>query len=209
MNVRQVFKGEVLTRTKTVNNIMRVLNDTKVETTGKDWYFVAHAFARDLAAKHNLTVMQVAGVIASLSPLKSWDENKTITKQFLRNGRAKHTGVMVAKAKDIINYKGSFQKEFILCTLNGNKIQNFFLNIAFPAVNDAVTIDRHAIAVALGYTPEAAKLKDITDAQYNFFLNCYKLAAAKAGILPHEIQAITWVKWRQLKRLKQFEDVPF
>lgn len=206
--VKQKFKGKDLTARKVINNILKVHNNTEF-SADKNWYVEANQLAQNLARKYNVDVLQASGVIASLSPLKSWDENKKIAEAFLRTGRAKHTAAMTNKAKDILTYKGTAQREYILNTLNGNKIQSFFLNIAFPTVSDKVTIDRHAVAIALGRNAKDNELKDITDNQYLFFEDCYKAAAAKAGLLPHELQAVTWVKWRLLKTKEKFADVPF
>ena len=125
--IRQKFKGEVLTRTKTVNNILRTFNDPRVDAQG-GWYVEANEYARELARQFNVTILQAAGVIASLSPLKQWTENKRIAKTFLRNGNAYHTGAMKAKAAEILD-NCEADADFIQNVLNGNKIKSFFLNI--------------------------------------------------------------------------------
>lgn len=204
----QKFKGTELKQSKVVKNILKVYNDTTF-TAESNWYTTANELAVSLAKAYDYNLLQVAGVIAALSPLKSWDENKRIAEAFLKSGDAYHTGTMIAKADDIVNYDGNFQREFILTTLNGNKIQNFFLNIAYPMAKEGVTIDRHAVSIAFGKSLPDSMLRSITDRQYEFFAECYRIAAAKAGILPNEMQAVTWVKWRKLKDAKKFEDVPF
>lgn len=205
--VRQKFKGQVLTRTKTVNNILRVFNDPRVEAeTG--WYDGANAYANKLANKFGVSPIKVAGVLASLSPLKSWDENKRIAKSFLTSGNAYHTKTMKVKAENIVALDDD-DVDRIQQILNGNKIKSFFLNIAFPDDDKAVTIDRHALCVALGRNLEENEIKDLTDNQYRFFVQCYKIAAKKKGIKPNEMQAITWVKWRKLKTLEKYKEIPF
>jgi len=208
MKATQRYKGRTLNQAKLVKNILAIYNDQ--EYTGEsDWYQTAHKLAVQLATKYNTTTLQTSGVIAALSPLKSWDENKRIAEAYLKNGEAYHTGAMISKADDIINYNGSMTEEFILVTLNGNKIQNFFLNIAFPKVSLGVTIDRHAVSAAVGEALPDSMLRSITDKQYEFFADAYKKAAIKVGILPHEMQAVVWVKWRKLKEAKKYAEVPF
>ena len=205
---KQKFKGSTLFRKRCVDNIMSVYNNTQVKGDS-NWYVDASQLANDLANEFGLTKLQVAGIIASLSPLKSWDENQKIAKQFLKYGSAKHTRAMVSKAKDIKAYNESMQREFILATLNGNKISSFFLNIAYPNESNAVTIDRHAIAVCLGRNILEHEGKGITDAQYEFLASCYRDASTKLNVLPNQVQSVTWVKWRKLKNINKFQDVPF
>lgn len=208
MKVTQRYKGRQLNQAKLVKNILEVYNNQDHQRE-LNWYETANKLASKLGRLYNVTALQAAGVLAALSPLKSWDENMRIAEAYLKNGSAYHTSTMMLKAQDIISYKGTLTEEFILTTLNGNKIQNFFLNIAFPKSELGVTIDRHAISIAVGESLPNHMLTAITDKQYEFFADAYKIAASKVGILPHEMQAATWVKWRKLKEAKKFEDVPF
>ena len=201
------FKGTTLFRKTTVDNILRVFNDTTFEFEG-NWYQDANVLATNLAAKHKLTNLQVSGILAALSPLKSWNENKRIAKSFLQSGSGMHTRAMLDKARAIKKYDDSFSREFILTTLNGNKISNFFLNIAFPNDVNSVTIDRHVIAVCLGRNMRENEAR-LTDNQYNFFLSCYIDASESLGVVPNVVQAQTWEKWRALKKQKLNAEVPF
>lgn len=205
---KQIFKGRILYRKRVTDNIIRVFNDASVDAGG-NWYEEANKFAQGLAMEFKLTNLQVAGIIASLSPLKSWNENKIIARLFIQSGRCKHTRAMKSKALDIKLYNSSCEREFILTTLNGNKISNFFLNIAYPNESQAVTIDRHALSVGLNRSIRENEGKDITKKQYEFFASCYRDAAKQEGVLPNQMQAVTWVKWRELKSRKSNINVPF
>mgnify|MGYP003636590999 CR=1 FL=1 len=205
---KQKFKGSTLFRKRCVDNILKVYNNPEFEG-GANWYNEAHELSNSLAIEFGLTNLQVAGIIAAFSPLKSWDENKKIAKQFLLNGNGKHTKVMKDKARNIKAYNDSMQREFILTTLNGNKISNFFLNIAYPNETTSVTVDRHAIAVILGRNIKENEGSGITDIQYEFLASCYRQASEVLGVLPNQVQSVTWVKWRKLKNAKKFDNVPF
>ena len=205
---KQKFKGSTLFRKRCVDNILSVYHNPDF-SGGYNWYDKANELANVLATKYGLTTLQVAGIIASLSPLKSWEENKKIAVQFLINGNGKHTEAMKSKARDIKAYSDSFEREFILATLNGNKISSFFVNIAYPNEGSYVTIDRHAIAICLGRNINENEGKGITDKQYEFLASCYRQAAEILDIVPNKVQSVTWVKWRKLKNAKKFEDVPF
>ena len=204
---KQIFKGRTLYRKTTVDNILKVYNDDTFEFKG-NWYKEAHKLSMSLANRHQLNYLQVSGIIAALSPLKSWEENKRITESFLKVGIGEHTAMLLGKAKEIETYNGDFSREFILATLNGNKISNFFLNIAFPKDVQAVTIDRHAIAVCLGRNILESEQR-LTTNQYNFFLSCYVDASKVLNVIPNVVQSQTWEKWRALKAQKLNQDVPF
>lgn len=205
---KQKFKGTTLYRKRCIDNILKVYNNPEFEGDAT-WYRDANKYAQTLASKFKLTNLQVAGIIAALSPLKSWNENKKIAEQFLLNGNGKHTEAMKQKAKDIKAYNNSLEREFILTTLRGNKISNFFLNIAYPEAKDHVTVDRHAIAVCLNRNINENEGVGITDNQYEFLASCYRDAAERLGVLPNVVQSVTWVKWRKLKQAKKYEGVPF
>src|SRR5690606_32788242 len=135
-----------------------------------------------------------------------WDENKIIARSFLTGGSCKHTAVMKNKAIAILKSSGSAEE--IAEILNGNKITSFFLNILFPSRENNVTIDRHAIAIALGRNAKDNE-QQLTTGQYLFFENCYKIAAEKRNVNPAFMQSATWEKWRELKTAAKFEEVPF
>ena len=209
--MKQRFNNQVLTMTKTVNNILRVFDEA--DCNGYDWYIQAHEFARGLAGKYLLpkkdadkqALTKVCGIIASLSPLKTWEQNKIIAEGFLRDGKVKHIKLFKGKAKDILLSDGNI--DTVAEILNGNKITSFFLNILDPYNNTAVTIDRHAVSIAIGENIDPV----MTDNQYEFFVNAYRIAATKRNVRPSQMQAITWVKWRELKGYVEpmEDDLPF
>ena len=119
---KQKFKGKILFRQTVINNILKVYHDNRYDING-DWYKVANILAQSLADEFKLNSLQVAGVIAALSPLKSWDENKRIARLFLQSGNGMHTKAMKDKAREIVAYNGDYQREFILTSLNINSAQ--------------------------------------------------------------------------------------
>ena len=108
--MKQKFKGEVLTTTKTVNKIVKMYNQSP-NKEGLTWYTEAKEFAEtmsmlfmydnptDFLADDDWDIKEtkVCGVIAALSPLKSWEENKKITISFLDKGISNHTKVMTKR----------------------------------------------------------------------------------------------------------------
>jgi hypothetical protein len=192
--MKQKFKGEILTTTKTVNKIIKIFKQSNLD--GLNWYPEANEYAQSLSKKFNIQLIKVCGIIAGLSPLKSWEENKRIAESFLSTGKSFHTKAMTQKCIDILNSNGTIEE--ISEILKGNKITSFFLNIYDQSYN-GVTIDRHAICLAVGKILNDDALQ-LSLNQYNFFVNCYRIAAKKLGVQPHQVQAVTWVEWRKFKK---------
>lgn len=169
------------------------------ESERHDWYKNANKLAEIMAniyEEYNMN--QVVGVIAALSPRKTWEQNLVTARELLMTGDCGHMRLFVDKAKDILECDGSDDE--ILDILNGNKIQSFYLNIMYYDKADYVTIDRHALSIALGYRVEESDYKGMTSVQYAFFVQCYTLAAMKVGVSPLRMQSATWVKWRKIKQ---------
>jgi hypothetical protein len=188
----QKFKGHVLKQSEVVNNICKVYNDAPDKDF--NWYADANLFASQLADKHGCTWMQAAGIVAALSPQKSWDENKKLANDFLQTGKAGHTGTMIAKCKSILQVN---DMESICEILNGPKITSFFINIHFPDQRQVVTIDRHAQDIAFGQVLDVSR--SMTPLQYQFFINCYLIAGQRLNVPGYQVQAVTWVHWRNVK----------
>jgi hypothetical protein len=117
-----------------------------------------------------------------------------------------------------------------------HKVRNFFNNILAPnGPHGDVTIDTHAVAAALlrplsgnspevhhnfGSSPAKAKqpagwkaMKNIGDSgshgSYGIYAEAYRQLAAELGILPRELQSITWEAARGLFTAKQKSSKPF
>lgn len=194
--VRQIFKGEVLTRTKVVNNILRIWDRTD-DTDRFDWYLNANVLSKILSKKYEVPDSKVIGYIAALSPLKRWEQNLILAENYVRTGSAGHMKQFLDKCEAITKSNGT--DEEILEILRGRKISSFYLNIKYYESANYITIDRHALSVALGYWVDESDYSGMTAAQYDFFVQCYCLAAAKVDVLPLRMQSATWVKWRQIK----------
>ncbi len=198
MNKSIVFKGDKLTRTKVRNNILKVYNSTNNHS---DWYKEAHMFCIYLSDKYKTPLNSVIGIVSALSPLKKWDKNKEIAEYFLDSGS-------VLKDNKHINFPNQCNKAKaihitdketeILDILNGEKTKAFYINIRYPDKGENVTVDRHAIAIALGRVATEEE-QSMTKNHYKFFEDCYKWTAEKLGIRPLLLQSITWETWREIK----------
>ena len=195
MNKSIIFRGDKLSRTVVKNNIISVFN-IATDKEKEDWYFIANHFCQNLSNKHSLELDKVIGIVSALSPRKEWGLNKRLAEQLILTGDCGQIKLFVNKAKDIKD-KGSSENE-ILSILNGQKIKSFFMNIKYPDSIDNVTIDRHAIAVAIGRTANETE-QSLTDKNYKFFKDCYVWTAEQLGIKPLLLQSTTWEAWKRLK----------
>jgi hypothetical protein len=154
-----------------------------------------------------VSTRKAAGIIASLSPQTSWDQNKRIAaKAILTGGRITgHTGANVEKASEC---KRGIDPEDVLTSRcrpwYGLKVLSFFRLIANPTDSHSVVIDRHAVDIALGYigdkiTRKILERKDV----YDYVADAYRKAADDLGILPWQVQAVTWLHWRRCKRTRE------
>lgn len=197
--MKQVFKGEILTRTKVVNRIVGMFLKSE-QIDRYDWYLDAHNYAQYLAKTFGVSVIVASGIISALSPVKRWEENKKLAFEFIKS-KGKSGGHMqkfIDKATLILTI--AVTEEDVCKILNGNKITAFFLNILHPSAKDRVTIDRHALSIALGVVCTDELYAGMTNQQYEFFVSCYVKASEKLGVSPLLVQSATWVYYRKNKK---------
>lgn len=199
---KQKFNGKTLYTKTLVDNIINIFEQSEEDDVS--WYDDALLYAKFLFSRqHDLTVPQIVGIIAALSPQKSWQENKRLARDFVISGKQHGTTqAFLNKARDIAKLNKQVGRTVtmeaqIVDILNGEKIKAFFLNILYPQKNTGVTVDRHTIEIAVGHKLTNHRL---TVKQYQFFQRAYMLASIELNYLPHEIQAMTWVFWRQYKK---------
>lgn len=116
------LKVKPLQDTKVKNNILRIWHMTSEEDR-HDWYQEAYTFAESLTRtmeaynyQHKLkNISKVCGVIAALSPMKRWENNKVIAEDILKHGTCGHTKTFVKKAQKVfLNYWRCFMVGMIL-----------------------------------------------------------------------------------------------
>ena len=188
---------------KMIHNITAVYRDADAtqHAEGLLWYSDAQKAAHDIALKYDVPVYLVAAVIAALSPNNKWSRNvtnaATLIDAFLRGDGIDSVKVstynkMKAKAWDILAARPDY--EGAKAMLKGQKITSFFMDI-MGEFN--VTIDGHARNIAYG---ERVGLTDdrtnIGVREYRALQAAYEEAARRLGLMPYQLQAITWRVWR-------------
>ena len=197
-------------RTKIKNNIIKTYNK-KTESELNDWYQEAHDFGCDVSGMFkDVSKRQVLGIISALSPLKEWNKNKELAVDLILTGNAGHMKRNVQKARDILSIPDNLNStdspitnNYLLdleikTILNGEKTKRFYDNMVYPKRSDGVTVDRHAIAIAIGRTAtnkEQAISKDV----YTFIEKCYIMTSETLGLAPLHLQSITWQTWKRVK----------
>lgn len=201
---------------------MKVYN-VSLESEKNDWYKEANVFGSQVSeflfnyTGREVSKRQVLGIVSALSPLKEWSKNKDLAVDLIYSGDCGHMQRNKQKALDILNlqYSGNghpmdsqrdevfkeenvYYDDEILRILNGDKTKRFYLNMVYPS-GGGVTVDRHAIAIAIGRTA-TDKEQSISSAVYTFLEECYIMTSETLGLTPLHLQSITWQAWKRIKK---------
>ena len=194
---------------KMIYNITSVYRDAdKLQhAEGLLWYSDALKSANLMAIKHGVPVYIAVAVIAALSPNNKWSRNiinaDALIGAFIRGDGIDSVKVstyhkMKAKAWDILAARPDYDTAKAM--LKGQKITSFFCDI-MGEFN--VTIDGHARNIAYG---ERVGLTDdrtnIGVREYRALQAAYEEAAQRLGLMPYQLQAITWRVWRDRHGIK-------
>ncbi len=169
---------------------------------GLHWYATAHKDAQAIADKHGVTLVDAAGVIASISPGLEWGLNliqaEALIGAFVRNEPLPQVGVYgrknVNKARRILEGENPLQ----VLPATGPKVRAFFDCILNPETSELITVDRHAKCLAHYQLSERQKTSIVRPAEYLHLARHYRQLAKRLGLIPHQLQAITWVTWKRL-----------
>jgi hypothetical protein len=174
--------------TQHTRNIMRTFRScTPADIAeGTAWY----REAREFAASLDTDVRRAVGVIAVLSPMVSWPRNQTLARAHYAGVYGGCLGASTVKAQRILS------GEPVDAVVKGKKVKPFF--DAIMGDPDSVTLDRHAIDVAMGRTLTDGERNAIaTTKRREPIVESYRRAARITGYSPAEVQAIVWVGWRK------------
>lgn len=187
-----------------VENILAIYAQRTAEENayGLEWYGIAHTFALGLAEEFDTDIDTAAGVLAAISPRLRWDLNMAYARRLFETGDAPLLGLSKGKALRLLG--GDTPEEVLAAPKgkpnSGQKVRAFFDNIRHTDRSEKVCIDRHAFDIAAGQEGDDHTRKMLErNGVYEDIAGLYREAAHVAGILPHQMQAITWVVWRRLK----------
>lgn len=192
-------------KTKIKNNIMKTYL-LRIEKENNHWYQEANEWAVEVSeflfkfSGRRISVQQVLGVVSALSPMQEWNKNKEIAIDLIMTGDCGYMERGKQKARDILRLGGHFRHfdTEIKSILNGEKTKTFYENMVYPTRSSGVTVDRHAISIAIGHIADD-KEQSISTGVYTFIENCYIMTAETLGLAPLHLQSITWQTWKRIK----------
>ena len=162
-------------------------HETWVE--GMAWYERANSYALKLSDKHNVPYAHVAGIIAALSPLVSWEDNLKGAHSILVDGEQASTMALGSNVVKALWISDGSDPDTIL---GGRKVRSFWLNISQPHNSLDVTLDNHMVR-ALGLPSHRyLERKGVYDAVSDGF----RIVANEHGVMPHQLQAAVWIHVR-------------
>lgn len=163
---------------------------------GLNWYSDARGICDDIALAHGISEDTAYGIFAALSPQNGYGANVNLARRFVATGGTMTTGYLalgLGKARDI---HGGADVESTLKGKNALKTLNFYRSIRDAGKGADVCVDRHAACIARG-TREGTNAVALTTRRYETIATAYQRAARALGYSAQQVQAVTWVVWRQ------------
>lgn len=179
--------------TPRVENVLAVYNNATADNlrSGLSWYLDAHNYAKILDPENTA---RAAGIIAALSPMNGWENNKNKATQLYRQGNGIGCGLKRNVAKAELIFNGAQP----LDVLGGDKVRAFYATILDPHGDIDPVIDRHAFDIAVGERTDERRRGILgRKGVYSTFASVYREAARIAGIGSAQMQSVTWVTWRE------------
>lgn len=180
-----------------------VENDPSAIVRGSTWYPTARNTCVEIASATGLNVECVIGIMAVTSIASGWELNESAPLAVINYVRANGihpTDVDTLAASKPSWFAGNKHSWLAavryatgeLFELNGIKTRNFAANIS--GRTDNVTIDRHAMRIAMG----GGMFETCATGTYNKLAAAYQIAASLRNIDPRTMQAVTWVYYRRV-----------
>lgn len=168
-------------------------------SSGLSWYFDVNQLCQEWSAQvgqANFTPIHAAGIIAALSPMRSWPDNIRKAREVLDTGTTTGLGHTLETAQLI---RHGFDPEFLIGRTGQNlKVQAFFNNIAFPDTSKHVTVDRHMWTFLCNDFDVVRKAGlYFKSYEYEWASDRVRNVAADLEILPHQLQSVIWLTWRR------------
>jgi hypothetical protein len=174
---------------------------------GEYWYARASMVCRGIAEQYKLPLETVAGVLAALSPNNRWSRNiidtEAIVKAYVLSGQDVNAVKVSTFGKNKAKAIAILQGAAPLDVLGGLKVRAFY---GCVIGGNEVCVDGHAYSIWLGQRVPTSKTPKISAKLYQQIADDYNLAATQINTITGrcytgaQIQAITWVTWRNLHK---------
>lgn len=193
-----------MTDSPSVRNILSVYNGAHADNMrwGIAWYPYANRIALAMGGGRAYNLNRNAGIIAALSPMNHWTNNIVKARMVIsargcivaERGKPNGIGLSGNVNKACAIYKGADPLDI----LKGDKVRAFYRTIVDPTGDIDPVIDRHAFDIAVGEVTNDNRRQALSrNGVYHEFAMAYREAARIAGIGSAQMQAITWVTWRE------------
>lgn len=161
-------------------------------------------WCEDRASEYNATPATVAGVVAALSPGCPWKTNLRNAESVLwtveRGGGPADVRVSTYPRNRFKAFAVAWFSDPDLARTS-QKTRAFVNNISDDAADD-VTIDVHAYSVAVARRHMIKTMPSIPAWRYDLIADAYRNVGARLGLRGREVQAITWVAWKRVHRIR-------
>lgn len=195
-----------------ISNIFELYQKASISDIyhGARWYKEANNIAKLYSYIYSVPLIKVCAVISALSPRVKWSTNLVATdillNSYVNGGISEALNCRIAgfhsnkkKAIAILdNWEATF-KLYDTQRKSGHKTANFANNILNYSDGNFVTIDNHAINIALGTV--GIQYKGLSKKQYDTVVCAYKDAAQELNLLSCDLQAITWLTYKRINRI--------
>ena len=196
---------------KHCNNIKRVLDaasDIEINE-GRLSYFRYNEVTKNFAAFYGFDHEKTVAVFAALSPNSSYSNNVRSLASVLHGYRdgASVEDVKVSTYNHCRNRAWTYLDGVkFLDVVKGKKIRSFYRNILDPLGTD-VTIDGHAVNI---WKRQKVTLRDVAARSFNYkrVSDDYRTVAVRVGLIPNQLQGITWFCWRRIHGIVDHKNQP-
>jgi hypothetical protein len=207
---REINKLTIPPQETMVENICRIYaqaNEFDLKS-GLDWYVRTREYIQEQADKFGYPLENAVGAYAVISPslTKELNDRQLVTAMTVHS-----LGLSVEDAK-IGVYGMPNKRKAMRCldgdlsAVGGDKVTRFYRNLLGTGDMD-VTVDRWALRVGLA-DPTIQDTQGLTKTQYEQVHDAYVTASEQTGLLPLQVQAVTWEVFRN-RYYRKSEDVAY
>lgn len=181
-----------------IQNIISVFKDAPPDLveSGRSWYPRARNWCKLRADMYGVPIREVAAVVSALSPRNRWERNLIDADQVLNAWHSNRSYPYVQCATFSQNVLKAWQilDDHDTSLAETSPKTRAFLDCIAEQDSSSVVIDVWAYRVAEG-DPDL-KAKGFSEKEYQEYEDAYQGAAERLDVPVDEVQAVTWVAYR-------------
>jgi len=196
-----------------IDNIESIYNQSNESEkhSGSVWYDSASKQALEISKDTGIDYGKIVYCIAALSPRNKWERNMCDVRNLASALSAEVScGTFNANKQKalccLLSTDFEFKRDIETLAIKGYKVKSFARLIYNPSDYYSVCIDTHAIGIAHCHrylVDDNHLLCGIfgNKARYDSIAQAYRELAYSLCILPHQLQAITWLAWKRIHKV--------